>query len=66
MTEGSGCIDEERAAEIYAEIQEMYYDQCWLIPLLTSTSCAFGHSYLENTQFLSGYGVRWADWTIAN
>lgn len=64
MTEAFSCTDEVRAAELYSEIQEMFYDQCWVIPLSVGSSIVFCRNYLQNTQIISGYGTHWADWTI--
>ncbi|MCR4441221.1 MAG: ABC transporter substrate-binding protein [Peptococcaceae bacterium] len=65
MAQGSATIDEAKRAEIYKEIQQMFYDQCWVIPLNVRTSNVLCRSYLQNTEFLSGYHPRFASWKLA-
>jgi ABC-type transport system substrate-binding protein len=63
--EGAASTDEARRTEIYKEIQELVYDQCWWVPLLTFNSSVFCHTYLQNTQLLSGYAPQFSSWKIA-
>jgi len=59
MSEGATCLDDDRANEIYTEIQQMFYDHVWTIPLTTSTSVIFCRDYLTGVTFPNGYGNLW-------
>ena len=59
MAEGETCLDDDRANEIYTEIQQMFFDHVWTIPLTTSTSVIFCRDYLTGVTFPNGYGNLW-------
>lgn len=62
MTEGASCIDSDKAAEIYGEIQQLFYDNAWALPLTVTKSICFVRDYLsaDGNPFTNGYGNYWA------
>lgn len=65
MSEGSTCLDETRANEIYAEIQQMFYDNVWSIPLSVTKSVVFTRDYLTGTTFTNGFCNLWQNVSVA-
>ena len=64
FTEANHTTDFERADYLYSEIQKMFREECWAIPLCVNTSAIFSHSYLQNTTLASGYHCIWKDWVL--
>lgn len=56
---------EEARAELYKDIQQMFFDNVWSLNTLMDAQLAVGHSWLQNYTFSSAYTFRWATWTIA-
>lgn len=65
MVEGASCLDDGRAAEVYAEIQQMFYDNVWAIPLTVTKSMVFCRDYIESVQFTDGYSALWKSVKLA-
>ncbi len=65
MTEGSSCLDEDRAEEIYKEIQHMFHDNVWSIPLSVTKSASYAHDYLEGCTFTNGFCNLWQNVKLA-
>lgn len=63
---GVDATDDDERAEIYAELQQNYFENVWCIPLNFANCGAIHRSYLENVQYISGYTAVWADITIAD
>lgn len=65
MKEGSGCLDDERAEEIYREIQHLFHDNVWSIPLSVTKSACYVHDYLEGCTFTDGFCNLWQNVKLA-
>lgn len=60
IEKGEICMDPVERQEIYEEIQQILYDNCYYIGVEYSTSCYFARSYIGNVQLTCGNGVYWA------
>ena len=65
MTEGASCLDEARAEAIYTEIQQMFFDNVWSIPMTVTKSIIFCRDYIEGAQFTDGYSTLWRSAKLA-
>ncbi len=57
-------VDEEERAELYKQMQEMFYENYWTVQLCTANSMVLAHSYVGEMQFVSGYHPKFATLTI--
>ena len=64
MAAEAAPTDEERA-ELYKDIQQMFFDNVWQLNILMDTQMCASHDWLQNHTFSSGYTLRWATWTLA-
>lgn len=62
MVEGASCLDDAVAADVYAQIQQLFYDNAWAIPLTITKSICFVRDYLtaDGNPFTNGYGNQWS------
>lgn len=60
----ANSTDEEERATLYAEMQEMFYENLWTIQLCTANSMVLAHSYVGDMEFVSGYHPKFATLTI--
>lgn len=56
-------MDETKRAEIYQELQQLYHDEAWIVPLFLYGSAVFARNYVGNVKLTSGYSIYWADLT---
>ena len=60
----ANSTDEEERAELYAQMQELFYENMWTIQLCTANSMVLAQSYVGEMQFVSGYHPKYASLTI--
>lgn len=53
--------NETERTQLYREIQQLWYDNVWLLPLLPDCQTAASHPWVKGINFTSGYTTRWAD-----
>lgn len=58
--------DEAERAELYTQMQEMFYENLWTIQLFTANAMVLAQSYVGDMQFLSGYHPYDAGLTITD
>lgn len=67
LEEGSSCLDEARAEEIYHEVQYLFKEHAWTIPMLVGTGVCFIRDYIsvKDGGFNSGYTCTWKNFGVA-
>ena len=60
----ANSTDEEERAKLYAELQELFYENMWTIQLTTANSMVLAHSYVGDMDFVSGYHPKFTTLTI--
>lgn len=58
--------DENERAALYAELQELFYENFWTIQLTISNSMVLAQSYVGEMQFVSGYHPKFASLSIVS
>ena len=60
----ANTTNEEERADLYAQMQELFYENMWTIQLCTANSMVLAQSYVGEMQFVSGYHPKYASLTI--
>lgn len=60
----ANSTDEAERAELYAQMQELFYENMWTIQLCTANCMVLAQSYVGEMQFVSGYHPKYASLTV--